>query len=174
MVKAKFLQSHTLFGGISDEDIEKIIPLLKEENFSKGEFILKEGEEGDRLYFLCKGSVEVLKEIHTETGLIQKRLAILSMGDTFGEMELIDIQHCAASVRALEKVSALTLSNADMYRIYKSNLEVFTMIVMNIAREISRRLRKMDALVGSSLYSESSDKEEPSELIEPTGRGNSR
>jgi len=32
--------------------------------------------------------------------------------------------------------------------------EVFIIILMNIAREISRRLRKMDALVASSLYAE--------------------
>ena len=42
MVGVKFLRSHSLFGGISDEGIEVIKPLLKEEYFPKGEFIVKE------------------------------------------------------------------------------------------------------------------------------------
>ena len=153
MIKRAFLQSHALFGGLSDEEIEDIIPLLREERFSKGECIVKEGEDGDRLYFLCEGSVEVLKEIHSPTGAVTVRLAALDEGDTFGEMELIDIQPRSASVRALDNVSTLTLSNKDMYEIYHNNLKAFTLIIMNIAREISRRLRRMDALVGSSLYS---------------------
>ena len=153
MVKGKFLQSHALFGGISDEVIEQIIPLLREENFSAGANIVNEGEDGDRLYFICEGSVEVIKDVETPEGAVEKRLAVFGVGDTFGEMELIDIQPRSASVRALEAVSALSLSNSDMYEIYKSNLEAFTMIIMNMAREISRRLRHMDALVGSSLYS---------------------
>lgn len=158
MVKGAFLQSHALFGGISDEAIKEIMPLLKAENFSAGASIVNEGEEGDRLYLICEGSVEVVKTVETPEGAVEKRLAVFGVGDTFGEMELIDIQPRSATVRALETVSALSLSNADMYGIYQSNLEAFTMIVMNLAREISRRLRAMDALVGSSLYSASADK----------------
>ena len=153
MVDGTFLQSHALFGGISDEAIEKILPLLQEEKFSAGENIVGEGEDGDRLYFICEGSVEVFKSADTPEGASERRLAVLAVGDTFGEMELIDIQPRSATVRALETVRALSLSNADMYEIYKSDLETFTMIIMNMAREISRRLRAMDALVGSSLYS---------------------
>lgn len=153
MIGTEFLRSHSLFGGISDEGIEVIKPLLKEEHFPKGEFIVKEGESGDRLYFICEGSVEILKEIKTPEGVTQGTLAVLETGDTFGEMELIDIQCRSATVRALKDVTAQSLSNKDMFTIYKSNLETFTMIILNLAREISRRLRNMDVLVGSSLYS---------------------
>jgi CRP-like cAMP-binding protein len=147
MVNGEFLQAHALFGGISDKNIQDIIPLLREKTFSKGEFIVNEGENGSHLYFICEGSVEVLKKAHTPEGVVQGRLAILGKGDTFGEMELIDVQPRSASIRTLEPVSALTLSHENMYKLYKSNLETFTMIVMNIAREISRRLRNMDDLV---------------------------
>jgi CRP/FNR family cyclic AMP-dependent transcriptional regulator len=154
MVGIEFLQSHALFGGVSDEGMEVIRPLLKEERFGKGDLIVKEGDSGDRLYFICEGSVEVLKDVSSATGDAHRQLAVLVAGDTFGEMELIDIQLRSASVKALEDVSALTLSNRDMHRIYKSNLEVFTMVVMNMAREISRRLRIADAHAGSLLYRE--------------------
>ena len=76
------------------------------------------------------------------------------MGDTFGEMELIDIQPCAATVRATEDSVVLTLSNTDFHKISKMDLKSFTLIVMNLAREISRRLRRMDALLAKSIQDE--------------------
>lgn len=154
MIGKEFLQSHSLFGGVTDEQIEEVIPLLEEETFSKDEFIFKEGDQGDRLYFIYKGSVEVIKETKTAEGPIQERLATLGEGDTFGEMEIIDIQNRSASIRALEDVVVVTLSNRDMYHLHKRNPQLFAMIIMNMAREISRRLRRMDILMASSLYAE--------------------
>ncbi len=152
MVKTKFLQSHSLFGGLTGEDIKGIRSLLKEVSFPEGEYIVKQGEPGDRLYFIHQGEVEIVRECPSPQGPVSRRLMLLGPGDTFGEMELIDVQPRAASVRALTEVSALTLSNADMYQIYKSNLKAYTLIIMNIARELSRRLRDTDALLGSALY----------------------
>jgi CRP-like cAMP-binding protein len=152
MVGIDFLQSHALFGGLSERDLKKVVPLLKEATFSRGTTIITQAEPGDRLYFICKGSVEVVVEMVTPDGPVSKRLAVLGEGDTFGEMELIDIQPRSATVNALEDVEVLELTNMDVHSIYKNDLYVFTMIIMNLAREISRRLRKMDALVASSLY----------------------
>jgi len=154
MVRREFLQSHALFGGIDDQDMEAVMALLKEVEFEAGEFIVEEGDNGDCLYFLCDGTVEVVKKNGVVNGPAHKRLAILGPGDSFGEMEFIDVQRRSASIRALEKVSALTLSNQDLYKIYDRNCRAFTIIVMNMAREISRRLRKMDALIASTPYAD--------------------
>ena len=135
-----FLQNHALFGGFSDEDLDVVFPLMAEETFERGENIVSEGELGDRLYFIMSGSVEVLKRADCGNCLI----TTLKAGDAFGEMELIDIQCRSATVRAAEPVVALTLRNIDMFRLYKKNLEVFARILLNVAREISRRLRRMD------------------------------
>ena len=150
MVRPEYLQSHALFGGVADDDLAAIIPLLREENYAAGADVVREGEEGDRMYFIRQGSVEVLKKLADDNG--ERRLAVLNEGDTFGEMELIDIQNRSASVRALESLTVLTLANEAMYEIFEHNRDAFIIILMNIAREISRRLRKMDALVASSLY----------------------
>jgi CRP-like cAMP-binding protein len=63
------------------------------------------------------------------------------------------IQPRSASVRARTELSVLSMSNTDMHTLYKESPHAFVMIVMNIAREISRRLRKMNRLVASSVYS---------------------
>ena len=151
MVGYKFLKSHCLFGGLSENEIEMIRPLLKEEHFGKSEIIVAEGGRGDRVYFIYEGSVEILKKVKLSQGMVVQRIAALEVGDTFGEMELLDVQPCIATVRSLEPTSVLTLSNMDLYRISKMNLKTYTMIILNLARAISRRLRRMDALVAGSL-----------------------
>jgi CRP/FNR family cyclic AMP-dependent transcriptional regulator len=120
---------------------QSIIPLLSELSFAAGEAIVREGDDGDTLFIICSGSVEVLKASAAEDGHFEKRLAVLKVGDVFGEMELIDMQRRSATVRALEPVEALALSNADLFTIYESDLPTFTLIVLNLARELSRRLR---------------------------------
>ncbi|MEA3346909.1 MAG: cyclic nucleotide-binding domain-containing protein [Candidatus Auribacterota bacterium] len=167
MASLEFLRSHALFGGITDKGLEKIRSLLKEERFSKNEIIIRENEQGDRLYFLCKGSVEILKEVLSLGKVRLQKIAALGEGDTFGEMGLIDVQARAATVKALEDTIALTLSNKDLYRIAEWDIETFTLIVMNLAREISRRLRRMDTLAASSLFSNTDRREEKTPHQQP-------
>ena len=146
MKTGRFLQEQPLFGGVDDHAMTAIIPLLRELEFAAGEAIVREGEDGDSLFVICRGSVEVLKASPAAEGMVAKRIAVLSVGDVFGEMELIDMQRRSATVRALEAVSVLALSNGDLFRIYESDMPTFTLIVLNLARELSRRLRSIDDL----------------------------
>lgn len=152
MIGYKFLKSHALFGGLTEEEIKMIRPFLKEELYKKGETIVEEGARGGRLYFIYLGSVEIVKKVNSSDPPRIRKIATLSIGDTFGEMELIDVQPCIATVRALENTSVLTLTNLDLYKISKRNLKTYTIIILNLAREISRRLRRMDCLISSSLF----------------------
>ena len=156
MLDQEFLQAHGLFGGLSSEQMHRIIPLLQHERFPAGSVIVNEGDRGDRLYFICAGAVEVLKELDTAEGRRQEQLAVLEVGESFGEMQLIDIQPRSATVTALEDVETVSLSNAALQELHDRDLPTFTMIIMNMARAISRRLRKTDALLASSVYHGSS------------------
>jgi CRP-like cAMP-binding protein len=150
------LEKHALFGGLQPNEIELLRALMKEECFAAGSDIVSEGDLGDRLYFIVEGSVEVVKACPGDEGETAQ-LAVLHAGDTFGEMELIDIQRRSATVRALEGVVALSLSNRDLYRLSQESLQTFTMLVMNIAREISRRLRRLNVVVASALFANPED-----------------
>lgn len=146
MKTARFLQDQPLFGGVDDQAMKAIIPLMRERDFAAGEVVVQEGEDGDSLFVICSGSVEVLKASPEATGMFGTRIAVLKVGDVFGEMELIDMQRRSATVRALEPVSTLALSNDDLLHIHAFDPATFTLIVMNLARELSRRLRSIDDL----------------------------
>ena len=56
------LRSFPLLGKLSDEELSLLMSILQEVTFAEGEEILKEGEEGDRMYLLTEGSVDVLTD----------------------------------------------------------------------------------------------------------------
>lgn len=98
------------------------------------------------MHFIVEGEVAVVRQ--SESNKKQSRIiTTLHKGDSFGEMELIDIQSCAASVVSLTETKIITLSNKDMYKISQANLKTYTMLILNLARDISRRLRSADEML---------------------------
>lgn len=137
MITADKLQRYSFFGGLTSEQIDKyIIPLLVYKDFKFDEMIIREGETNDSIYFLLEGSVDILKN--------NKVIAVLGEGQTVGEMELLDIMPAAATVRARQPIKTAVISNKAIYQIYCDSCIVFAMLVMNLARDLSRRLRQMD------------------------------
>ena len=142
-----YLRRCSLFGGVTEDAFENIRPLIRRQTWCAGQVILAEGSVNDRIHFIERGAVEVVKAAPAGSGRTTRQIATLASGDTFGEMELIDIQPCAATVRAVEDTVTLTLSNHDLYRLSKVDMKTFALLIMNLAREISRRLRRTDCLL---------------------------
>lgn len=138
MVDTNQLQKYSLFGGVLPEQIEKIKMLFGNEKFNIGETPMKEGAPNDKIYFIISGRVQVSKK-----GI---PIAELKEGETFGEMELIDVMPSIATITALEPLEVVTISNRALYEISKLDPKAFSMMVMNLARDVSRRLRRMDEL----------------------------
>jgi CRP/FNR family transcriptional regulator, cyclic AMP receptor protein len=101
---------------------------------------VREGEEAASMFLLLRGRVEV----RTEEGGVRLRLGTLGPGDCFGEMGILDLQPRSASVVALEPSEALELSSMAIHGLYEHDLEQFALLWMNLARELSRRLRQAD------------------------------
>lgn len=139
-----YLLGQNLFAGLSQEELEKVASLVFEEIYKKGTTIIKEGEITKGIYFIISGKALVRKNKKREEG--HQDLFELSPGDAFGELEFLDIQPAAASVIATEEARVVVMTNRNLYSIKNWNLQTFTMIVLNLSREISRKLRHMDDL----------------------------
>ena len=121
------------------EDIERIKPLLGHETFAAGTRVIVEGEPNDRIYFILEG-----KALVTRRGI---PLLELGEGETFGEMEILDVMPSAATVTVTVPLSAATISNRAVHEIFRLDSRIFALFIMNLARDLSRRLRRMDGIV---------------------------
>ncbi|MCX6349134.1 MAG: cyclic nucleotide-binding domain-containing protein [Candidatus Aureabacteria bacterium] len=144
---------HALLAGLSGRSLEAVCANLKEKRFRMGVEIVREGEPGDAVYFIAEGSAEVWKKDEFLKNLKPKRIALLRTGDTFGEMALIDREPRSASVRAVEETAVMSLSRDDFDALSVSDPKTYAVVVSNLARAISRRLRTMDARFVDALFS---------------------
>lgn len=147
MKSVEFLQAHSLFGGIGEEDLMNILSVMEPVQYARGAIIVHEGDPGDRLFFILEGSVDVLKKQTNAEDAESFKITTLERGETFGEMGLIDVQSRSATVQARTRVRALSLTNHNLHQLYHRDASLFGMIVLNLARQISRRLRVMNERV---------------------------
>ncbi len=94
-----------LFRSASDPFIREVVQLLQPMVFLPDDFIIRQGEYGDCMYFLTSGDVEVLVN--------DSRVAALGQGSPFGETALLQGEKRMASIRALSYCDVYQLSKAD-------------------------------------------------------------
>jgi len=134
-----------LFGALSDEVLEHLAGSLKTMRVSPGDTIFREGDGAAReMYVLLEGEMEVSKRSRRGRDM---RVAILGPGDWFGEMSVLDMQVRSAMVRALAPSRLIRFSSEDMDALYRYDLKSYALIILNIARDLSRRLRVTDGIL---------------------------
>ena len=138
--RIELLQSMPIFGGINEDSIHFLIDRTTMITHDFGEYFFHEGDDATCMYVLEQGKVAVSKKWNNQEHLLQH----LSQGACFGEMALIDLYPRSASVMAVESCSAIELSYASMLDLHMHSPDQFTLIQMNMARELSRRLREAD------------------------------
>lgn len=135
------LRRYSLFGGLIDAQLETLISRIRTEEVPAGTAIMRQGERGDRLYCIVAGEVEIMRASTAGTATCVARLG---PGETIGEMELIDMQPRSATVVAHSACLLYGLALRDILALQREDLPAFTLVVMNLARDLSRRLRRMD------------------------------
>ncbi|MFT7621960.1 MAG: CRP/FNR family cyclic AMP-dependent transcriptional regulator [Myxococcota bacterium] len=143
----ELLPSLPIFGGLSDDELEHIAGLLQWHDFEDGQIIAAEGDVGTQMFIVAEGHIRVTHEGGDDAQPFV--LAELRPGDCVGEMALIEIKPRSATIRAHGTVTVCSLSNADFLHLYATNLQTYTLMVLNVARELSRRLRKANEVISA-------------------------
>jgi CRP/FNR family transcriptional regulator, cyclic AMP receptor protein len=138
------LRDIPLFGALSDELLGAFTPTLTTEWVAPGHIVFHEGDPARCLYVLLEGEVEVVKKTRSAH---EHRVAILGPKDCFGEMSLIDVQPRSATVRALGPSRILRIGSEDFDRLYRQDMKAYALVILNIARDLSRRLRVADGIL---------------------------
>ncbi len=120
------------------------VAALEVSELAPGTVVFKEGDSGRELFVILDGEVEVLKR--SKRGH-EARVAILGPGDWFGEMSILDVLPRSATVRAIAPARLLRVTAHELDALYRKDLRSYSLLVLNIAREMSRRLRVADGLL---------------------------
>lgn len=145
----RVLQDRPLFVGVDCDAFDKFAQVASYQEYQPGDVIIHEGEQKNALMVIEKGQVEVLKEdislyadeqkIATLSG--ERKFCDIFRGDILGEMSLIDVEPASATVRAVTEVGIWSMNREDFAAVLRKDLTTYIVIITNIARILSRRLR---------------------------------
>ena len=137
------LKRITIFSGIDDKNLEQIYSRCDLVRKKKGDVIIKEGTEATEIFVLLMGRVKIALDFEKDPIVIGD----LGPGSCIGEASVIGIQKHAASVILMEDSELLILSRKLLMDIYSQDKELFSLLILNIAREIARRLYETDQVL---------------------------
>ena len=143
-VTAANLREIGLFGALSDDVLDTFARGLTASWVAPGEVVFREGDAAHCLFVLLEGEVEVVKKSRLQ---LEHRVALLGPMDCFGEMSLVDVQPRSATVRAVAPSRLLRVNSEDFDRLYRQDLKSYALVTLNIARDLSRRLRVADSIL---------------------------
>ena len=112
--------------------------------YEGGEFIVRKGDEGNCMYVIQEGQVEVVQVKGNDI----VRLAVLGQGDFFGEMAIFERETRSATVRALGTVRLLTVDSKTFLRRIQEDPSLAFRVVQTMSSRINQLNQELVSLKG--------------------------
>ncbi len=137
------LKNVTIFAGLKEQEICTIYDSCHLMEANVGDVLLEEGKAATEIFIILRGRVTIVLNLH------EKPLEVIEFGpgNCIGEASVIGIQNHSASAVVLEEASLLVLSRKVLMDIFESDNRLFSLLILNIAREIARRLHHTDEIL---------------------------
>jgi CRP-like cAMP-binding protein len=142
------LRNVAIFKDLDDAELAEVAEVSREENFVSGEYIFREGENGNRLYLIVEGEVRISRDV---PGSGEEALAILKPGALFGEMAVFDRSERSTHAISNGGTKVLTITRPDFEMLLDFNREMAYKVLWAVTRLLSGRLRSTNDSLRSFL-----------------------
>ena len=124
-----------LFSELNDAELDAIVALASTTQVAKKSIVVQEGELGNALYVILRGSVKISYYAPDGREVV---LSLLQEGSIFGEMSLLDKQPRSATVSTLEDSKLAQIRQKDFERLLLNQPQ----ITLKLLTEVVSRLRR--------------------------------
>jgi CRP/FNR family transcriptional regulator, cyclic AMP receptor protein len=139
----ELLKGVDLFSALGTDQLEQLAALVIRKSFARDETIILEDDDSvQALFLIASGEVKVYVSGSDGRETI---LSLLSKGDFFGEMSLIDGEPRSASVKAVTEAELLILRREHFLKQVEKNTD----LAMGLLVEMSKRIRKANRQISS-------------------------
>ncbi len=138
MIDTSFLTKSPLFQNLDETERAQILIIGQVKQVSDGAVIFREGDAGDGLYIVLKGSIRISKR--SATG--EEALAVLEPHSYFGEMALIDSTPRAADAIAFEGTEVFFIPLKELRNLIEGHHQLALKILYSLCEVLAQRLRE--------------------------------
>jgi CRP/FNR family cyclic AMP-dependent transcriptional regulator len=136
------IRNSQLLNGIDDAEIQDLDSLFTNHQMGEGKTVFVENMAGESLYLISKGTVAIFKMLAEGE---EKTLAVLGVGEVFGELALFDSAPRAATARVAENATILSIKKNDFDKFCQDRPAVALKLLRNIVKIFCTRLRETDS-----------------------------
>ncbi|WP_413288977.1 cyclic nucleotide-binding domain-containing protein [Bdellovibrio sp. HCB337] len=126
---AREIKNFAFFSSFSEDLLLQVSTMMVGKSFKKGEFILRQGQPNQSLYFIRSGKVEII--------LSGEVVATLDhIGEVLGEMSVISENPATTSVRAAEDVECFSVKAEDFAHVHPKDKDHFNALLYRLYSSI--------------------------------------
>jgi len=133
------LRKSPLFEGLTDQELQQLMEDAKPVSLRAGEFLMKQGDDGDAAFVVVSGEFEVIKQ----SGQSLIKIDVRNPGDVLGEMALLSRSPRSASVVAITDCEVLRISPEA----FENLLSTSSTAALAVLHWVMNRLSQNDALL---------------------------
>ena len=137
------LRALNLFARLAPGELAVLSPLLTRRTFNPGEFVFREGDPGDDLFVIARGTASVYRV----DGERSMRLITFGEGTVFGEMALLDAKPRSASVQADNAMVCYVMSRAVFDELVARHDAIALKLLTSLSQELGRRVRFANEII---------------------------
>jgi CRP/FNR family transcriptional regulator, cyclic AMP receptor protein len=145
----ELLRKVGILADLDDGELRKVLAISQRVAFKAGETIMREGEQGEAMYFFVEGEVDVTKNLTLKLGdrdfaTAEKSMNKLSADkvSVFGEMSVFGPEPRSATITASSNCVLYSVNRAEFTRLCDSEHRIGLSIVRRIAAVLCARVRK--------------------------------
>jgi CRP/FNR family cyclic AMP-dependent transcriptional regulator len=159
MEKIDILRRTDIFYDLSAAQLEMLASLCEERFVKLGDIIFEENNQGDEMFVIARGAVEILVDPSIVGGPGAKKrgsmpvtIATLRSGQTFGEIALVDQGLRTASARCAEtETQLLAIPRSRFMKLCDTYPEMGYRVMRNIAADLAFKIRGSDLAIREQL-----------------------
>ena len=143
------LKNNQLFKGLSDKEVEHIAAICEKKEYDGSSIIFKEKSKGSGMYILIQGQVDIQMSmgIDDEPATVH----VIREGEVFGELSLVDRTARSATAKAAGPSITFILDADSFDELCDKNHRIGLIVMRNIARIVTSRLRETNIKYTESL-----------------------
>ena len=139
---------------LSDEELERLIPLLSERSFRPRQLLFSAGDPPERVYLLLKGRVKVYQVAENGKEFI---LDVVSKGGVVGDMAIVEDGERTACAQAIDETVAVTISWEDFSHLLQQSPRLGFAMAELMARRLAGMQRSFMNLVSKPVSARLAD-----------------
>ena len=136
------LRSSEIFQGLTDDELDKLLPLCQEQSYEAGAVMFCEGAQCNYVQTLKSGRVALETELAiSRSGAERATIDVLSQGSSFCWSALMEPHILTSSGRCLEKTEILALDGEKLKALLDENPQMGYKVANNLVKVVASRLQ---------------------------------